>query len=233
MPGGASTRPPESLRDLRRAEIVAAARRIVAEDGLEGLTIATLEARLAFTRGVITYHFRDKDEIVMAVLASALQEIDAATAAEVGASRSIEEKVGAVVRTKVFGFLDHREAGRILLSFWGRIGSTPSIRAANARLYVGYREQARRLLAATEGEHRGGPDHDAFAALLVGVVIGIVTQAYFDPGAIDAEAAVEEAARTLAGRLAPPPAPRRGSGAGAKLSIPGRKQPRRRRGSSP
>src|SRR5205814_9753674 len=54
----------DSLRDLRRAQIVAAAREIVAGDGLESLTIGALEKRLGFSRGVITYHFRDKDEIV-------------------------------------------------------------------------------------------------------------------------------------------------------------------------
>jgi AcrR family transcriptional regulator len=43
---------PETLRDLRR--------------GLEALTISALEGRLAFSRGVITYHFADKIRIVLA-----------------------------------------------------------------------------------------------------------------------------------------------------------------------
>ena len=48
----------------------------------------------------------------------------------------------------------------------------------------------------------------------MGLVIGIVTQAYFDPGAVDVDAAVEEAARMMLARVAPPrrARPRRRSG---------------------
>src|SRR5438270_10147310 len=135
-----------SLRDFRRGEIVAAAREIVATSGLEALTIGALEKRLAFTRGVITYHFDDKDEIVDAVLASALQEIDAATHAEVAQGNTALEKITAVLRANLHGFLEHREAGVILLSFWGRLGSDPKARKANARLYDVYRERTLSVL---------------------------------------------------------------------------------------
>src|ERR1700722_2409301 len=74
---------PDSVRDLRRGQILTAARRLVAEHGLEALTIGALEDRLAFTRGVITYHFANKDEIVRAVFASAIDEIDASVRREV------------------------------------------------------------------------------------------------------------------------------------------------------
>ena len=59
---------PETVRDLRRAQIIAAARAIVCRDGLDALTIGALEQKLAFTRGVITYHFAGKDDIVRALL---------------------------------------------------------------------------------------------------------------------------------------------------------------------
>ncbi len=180
-----------TVRDFRRGQILAAARTIVAEQGLDALTIGALEDRLAFTRGVITYHFDNKDEIVAAVLESALAEIDEATRVQVEASDSVAEKVRAVLRTKVRGFLDHREAGLILLSFWGRITSDAKIRAANARLYATYRRQGARLTG-----------DENIAALLVGMVIGIVTQEYFQPGAFDVDAATEEAARCVLARLA-------------------------------
>src|SRR5207249_7078413 len=106
-----------SVRDLRRAQIVAAARALVARGGLEALTVSALEKRLRFTRGVITYHFRGKDEIVRAVLASAVDEIDRATAEEVQASLDFAAKLEAVLRTKVRGFLENREAAHVLLSF--------------------------------------------------------------------------------------------------------------------
>lgn len=193
-----------TVRDLRRAQIVAAARGLIAAGGLEALTVSALERRLRFTRGVITYHFRGKDEIVRAVLASAVDEIDRATAAEVKASLGFAEKVEAVLRTKVRGFLENREAAHVLLSFWGRLGRDRRARAANAQLYRGYRAQGERLLA--EGRRAGvfaAVPAAELGALLVGTVLGIVLQAIFEPGAIDPDACVREAARALLARLAP------------------------------
>lgn len=186
----------DSLRDLRRAQIVSAAREIVAGDGLESLTIGALEKRLGFSRGVITYHFRDKDEIVQAVLESALHEIDRATQAEVDAGSTPEEKVRAILRANLHGFLGQREAGLILLSFWGRLGSDPKARKANARLYEVYRERTMIVLAMVPGVNQ-----PALAAVIVGLILGIASQVYFDPGSIDPEAALDEAARCVIARL--------------------------------
>jgi len=195
---------PETVRDFRRGQIITAARRIVASDGLDALTIAALESSLGYSRGVITYHFGGKDEIVAEVFKSVIGEIDESVRGAVLAGETFEEKVCAVVRENVRGFTESIEAGRVLLSFWGRLGSDPKARAQNAALYAKYRERAARLIA--QGRAQGvlvDVDARAMAAFLVGIVLGIATQQLFDPGAIDVAAATEEACRTLLARLAP------------------------------
>ncbi|MCO4746513.1 MAG: TetR family transcriptional regulator C-terminal domain-containing protein [Proteobacteria bacterium] len=182
-----------SVRDLRRAEIVDAARKLVADGGIEALTFGKLERSVSFTRGVITYHFENRDEIVAAVLDSAIREIDGATRDDVSASSDLASQVRAVLRSKVNGFLDHPEAARILLSFWARAHHDPKARRVNQELFRVYRTQARSLSA--------GPNADAFATLMVGTVIGIVTQKQLDPDRVDAESAIDEAADALAARL--------------------------------
>jgi AcrR family transcriptional regulator len=198
---------PETLRELRRGQIVAIARKLVAEDGLEALTIGSLEARLAFSRGVITYHFQNKDDIVHAVLESALEEIHAGTASQLAPAASGEERVRATLRAYVRGFIERVEATRILLSFWGRISSDKRARKANATLYAGYRRAAAAMLEAgrASGEFAADVDVEAFAAVLVGVVVGIAMQSYFEKGAIDPDAATEEATRAVLARLRPQP----------------------------
>jgi AcrR family transcriptional regulator len=194
--------PPQNLRDLRRGQIVAAARALVAQGGLEALSFSALEARLAFTRGVITYHFADKDEIVAAVLESAAAEIDGATSAGVESSDSIEEKIRAVLRTKVHGFLDHPEAAEILLAFWTQLSRQGPVRQLTARLFGGYRAQSARLVrAARKLNARCQAEPEAMAALLVGAVIGLVIQSRFEPDAIRVDAAIEEAVQAFAARL--------------------------------
>ncbi len=193
---------PDSVRDLRRGQIVTAARRLVAEQGLEALTIGALEERVSFTRGVITYHFANKDEIVQAVFASAIEEIDAAVRRAVEGGSSVEDKVRAVLRGNVRGFVDSEVAGRVLLSFWGRLSSDAQVRKLNADLYAKYRRRAAKLLRTARAEGLVGQvDPTVMGALLVAIVLGIATQHYFEPGSIDVDAAVEEATKTVMARL--------------------------------
>ena len=202
-------RPPATVRDLRRSQIIHAARQLVATEGLEKLTIGELERRLAFTRGVITYHFKSKDEIVDELLESAIREIDAATQSASRKSRGPAERVRAVLQETLRGFLEHTEAARILMAFWGRIPSDARARRTNARLYAAYRRQARRLFESGRGAGAfADVDADAAAVLLVGVVIGIACQVYFQPGAIDPDAALELASEMVLGRLLRKPRPR-------------------------
>lgn len=179
------------IRDSRRAEIVAAARQLVGEEGLEALTFGRLEKRLPYTRGVITHHFDSRDDIVDAVLESAVEEVDRATREQVVRGMSVEARIQAVLTTKVQGFLTHPEATHILLSFGTRAGFDPRGRRVNQRLMERYRTEARALF----GDH---DDADALAAWIVGTVVGIVMQAQLDPDGVDPTQTVNVAARGIA-----------------------------------
>ncbi len=78
-----------------------------------------------------------------------------------------------------------------MVSFWGRLHAEPRIRAANAALFARYRNETASLL---------GGDR-ARAAVVVGVVLGIAAQAYFDPEHVDVEATVDEAVQAIQARL--------------------------------
>ncbi|TNF28453.1 MAG: TetR family transcriptional regulator [Deltaproteobacteria bacterium] len=195
----------ETVRDLRRGQILRAARRIVAERGVGALTFGTLESELAFTRGVITYHFANKDEIVYALLDDAIAEIHEAMMTSVHAGSTLVEKLEAAVGGMVRGFLAKPEAARVLLSFWGRLPDDPRAAAKNAALYARWREHSASLVRHGQetGEIHADCDVAAVAAHMVGTVIGVVTQAFFEADAVDPEAIVREAVRGLAAGLAP------------------------------
>lgn len=194
-----SAQPTYSLRDRRRTEIIDAARALVAEGGIEALTFGKLEKRLSFTRGVITYHFVNKDDIVTAVLHSAVEEIDVATLLDVARSATLHEQVSAVLNSKVQGFLNHPEATRILLAFWARPASDERSRAVNQRLFRTYRKQTKVLVEASGADL----DVDAMSAFIVGTVVGVVTQVQLDPERVDAQSVVSIAVQCLMLRLSP------------------------------
>jgi AcrR family transcriptional regulator len=188
-----------SVRELRRAQIIATARALVAEGGLEALTFGTLEMRLAFTRGVITYHFQDKSEILAAVLESAVADLDRATFTAVEATETFPGKVRAALSSKVLGFLHSTEARSILVSFWPRLAIDPDAAALNACLFAHWRQQSAQLFrqAIAEGAISRDVVIDEAAALLVAAVLGIVLQASFSPDAIDTEACITAATQQV------------------------------------
>jgi AcrR family transcriptional regulator len=192
-----------TVRELRRAQIIDAARNLIAERGLEALTIGALEKTLDFSRGVITYHFKNKHDIVHAVLDHTVADIDDVAGRAIGASADREGQVRAVLESMVRGFVEHRDGGQVLLAFWGRLQSDERGAKVNAELFDRYRCQAEALVR--EGQNAGDfcveVDARALSTVLVALVIGICVQAYFQAGAVDVSATVEEAVRAIQSRL--------------------------------
>jgi AcrR family transcriptional regulator len=62
---------------IRRKQIIAAVRAIIARDGLEAVTIANIATELGTSRGVVVYHYQNKEAILHEVLTSAMNDADA------------------------------------------------------------------------------------------------------------------------------------------------------------
>ena len=52
---------------LRREQIVDAAVAVIAEQGLQNLSLSEIEKKVGMSRGQLTYYFRAKEEILLAV----------------------------------------------------------------------------------------------------------------------------------------------------------------------
>ena len=76
------------------------------------------------------------------MLESAIEEINAGTAAQLAPTMSADEKLKTALRTYIRGFVEHVEATKILLSFWG--GSLRQARAQGQRHAVRELPQGRR-----------------------------------------------------------------------------------------
>lgn len=61
---------------IRRKQIINAVRQIIARDGIEAVTIANIATELGTSRGVVVYHFDNKEEILREVLISAMRDAD-------------------------------------------------------------------------------------------------------------------------------------------------------------
>lgn len=185
-----------TVRDFRREQIIQAARALVSEGGLRALTYARLEKRLSFTRGVITHHFKDRDDIVQGVLRSALREIDLEPSAS--ETDAPEERIRRTLRQMVDGFLSHPQSTRILVASLGEAAHHPEV----ARLLARWRQQAAEILR--DGVARGAlryHDTEAMAAVIVGQIVGAVMQDQFEPDALSVGRVVAASTEALLAAL--------------------------------
>jgi AcrR family transcriptional regulator len=66
------------IKAIRRDQIIKAVRGIIAAEGLEAVTISRITREAGLSRGVVTYHFRDKRTILHDVLAAAMRDANQA-----------------------------------------------------------------------------------------------------------------------------------------------------------
>jgi AcrR family transcriptional regulator len=86
--------------DDRRSDIIAAAIRVIARDGIRACTVSALEAATGFARGHFTYHFRSKEEIIglaFATVASDWATMQIAATAGESALARLEARVRAAI----------------------------------------------------------------------------------------------------------------------------------------
>lgn len=70
-----SARKPKGDGHLRRAEILGAAERIFVAEGYEGATIRKIADEVGVSSTCLYMHFRDKDQILLEICTSALEEL--------------------------------------------------------------------------------------------------------------------------------------------------------------
>jgi AcrR family transcriptional regulator len=67
------TPPRSKTQDVRRQQIVDAAVAVITEKGLQNLSLSEIETKAGMSRGQLTYYFRCKEEIMLAVFDRLLQ----------------------------------------------------------------------------------------------------------------------------------------------------------------
>src|SRR5436309_8253767 len=60
-------RPRNDLASLRREQIVEAAVHVITEQGIQNLSLSEIEKKAGMSRGQLTYYFRTKEDILLAV----------------------------------------------------------------------------------------------------------------------------------------------------------------------
>jgi AcrR family transcriptional regulator len=100
-----------SKGDLRRGEILTAARRILVDDGYDYLVLREVAARLGITLGNLQYYYPTRDDLLEAVIRAEFDRNRSDVAALAGAERPPRDRLGAIVRHLIDVWA--KEGGRV------------------------------------------------------------------------------------------------------------------------
>jgi AcrR family transcriptional regulator len=210
------------LGTLRREQIVEAAVAIIAEQGLQHLSLSEIEKRAGMCRGQLTYYFPAKEEILLAVFDRLLQMLHRRAHGEGGTGCMAEGEQG-WERLRHFLTLlllqppEAAEFHSLQYTFLSQIGHRADFRRRLAGLYEEWRSGIARDIEAEFARRRGVARVSArtVATLVQAILHGLAIQRNADPDCYDRQEMLELCLDLLGSYLRPQAgdngSPRRGA----------------------
>lgn len=106
--GPTGQKPASFIEQARREQIVVAAAETVAEFGYAQASLARIAATAGISKGVITYHFKSKDEVLRLVVTSFFDQAWAYMEPRITAQETAVGQIQAWIRTELEYFGSHR-----------------------------------------------------------------------------------------------------------------------------
>jgi AcrR family transcriptional regulator len=184
------------IRSIRREQVIEAATSIIAEQGLQNLSLSEIEKKTGMSRGQLTYYFRAKEDILLAVFDRLVQVIHQRVGTPEG--QACEQAGGwewvqhllhkLVVQPPV-----SREFGCLQYAFLSQIGHREDFRRRLATLYGEWRAGMAQGLA-EDLARRPAPvpiQPRALATVVQAILHGLAMQRAADPDAFQPEEIVD------------------------------------------
>jgi AcrR family transcriptional regulator len=192
---------------IRRDQIVEAAGAIIATQGIQNLSLSEIEAHTAMSRGQLTYYFKTKEDILLAVFDRMVRRMrerfEAADApcrhqrAEPGAWESIRNLLAMILDgAPPPDFI--RQLHQLQYTFLAQTGFRDDFRQRLASLFGGWRVHMAEEVSALAP---AGTDPRVLASFVQALVHGLVMQLLADPGAFDRAAMLEWCVSVLGSAL--------------------------------
>jgi len=175
---------------------VSAATDIIATEGLHKLSLARIEQRVKMSRGQLTYYFRKKEHILLAVfdrmllrmIAEAMADGERAGVGAPGDGRVVDKFRYGMGRMMASGGADAADLRALVHTFLAQVQHEPDYRRKLAEANAGWRDHVATDVAAT-GTTAAPPR--AVASVVMALFQGLGDQLAVDPDAFDRTAVAE------------------------------------------
>jgi AcrR family transcriptional regulator len=179
------------IEEQRRSQIVDTAIQTIATQGFSQASLAEIAKEAGISKGVISYHFDGKEELVEEILRSLLRKPAEFVKERVSRATTALEKLRAYVEANFDFMRDNRVGYVALVDLWGQRGFGRD--SLNADAYEPSRHYLAHLLEEGQrtGEMRALSVKPA-ASLIQGAIDGVMLQWVLDEKAIDLDVAKQE-----------------------------------------
>jgi TetR/AcrR family transcriptional regulator, transcriptional repressor of bet genes len=183
---------------VRRAELVDAAWRVIAEEGLEAATMRRIAEAAGCTTGRVTHYFDSKDDVLVAALREVYRR---------AAERIRRHVGGADVATVLLDVLvdalpvdeDRQLEWKVWLAFWGRAAADERLRREQEQRYAEWRGLLDMLIRRAR-PHDAAADRRTAVDLIAGAIDGLGIQAVLEPASFTS-ARLRRAASMIVGSV--------------------------------
>jgi AcrR family transcriptional regulator len=207
-PPRADQRPPKPPRidvaAIRREQIVEAAAGVIAEQGIQNLSLSEIESRTGMSRGQLTYYFKAKEDILLAVfdrmvrrMRERVQSADHPCHAAGPDADAWQMTRGLL--TTVLSQPVPADFTQLQFTFLAQTGHRDDFRQRLASLYEDWRAHMAGGMA--DLTPPVGADPRLLASLVQAVVHGLVMQLVADPAAFDRTRMLDLCVAVLGGAL--------------------------------
>ncbi len=163
----------------RRAELVDAAWRVIADEGLEAATVRRIAQAAGCTTGLVTHYFDTKDDMLVAALREVHSRAGQRMIRHLGGA-DIEAVLLAVILDALPMDQDRQLEWKVWLAFWGRAAAEERLRQEQQRRYAEWRGLLGKLIRQAR-PHDTPADRRTTVDLIAGAIDGLGIQATLEP----------------------------------------------------
>lgn len=170
---------------LRREQIIGAAYHLASRGGLRAVTIRDVAKKADMSTGLVVFHFRTKERVLLAVLDHVLATtITLQVEPKIEAIEDPLERLVALLRQEMARLSTEPMHNRLFFEFWNEGMWNRAVRGRMQRELDRYRASFRPMaqqVIATDPDRFGGMSAESLAAVAVSFIKGCAVQSMVEP----------------------------------------------------
>lgn len=169
------------MEPIRRAQIIQAARRCLATQGTDRMTVRTVARMAGVSSGTLVYYFGSMDRLLVDALLDVSDEFGRHYEQVVQAAASPAEALDGLIEASLPADSHSREMWSVWIEFLSQAARNPDLHQVCARVYAEWRQRVAEVIQAgiAAGQFRPA-DPELVAKQLVGLIDGLALSCIFN-----------------------------------------------------